>query len=61
MKNKDPIIEVTRHKTSISKDGEVFEYYFVCEKGRNYIIGYEDANGNDVENIVEILRKNGYS
>lgn len=57
----DEIIQTKRHRTSLKKDGERYEFYFVCEVGRDVIIGYEDAEGNDVHDTVRQLEKEGWT
>ena len=56
----DAIVPTKRHKTSVKKDGKRYEFYFVCEIGKDYILGYEDEDGNDVYAKVRELEKEGW-
>lgn len=59
--HQDAIIPTLRHKTSLKKDGKRFEFYFVTEKGKNTIIGYENEEGNDVSEKVQQLQRNRWT
>ena len=56
MPNKDRAFQ-----TSLRKNGERFEFYFVSEIGRNLIIGHEDEVGNDVYDEVKHLQSLGWT
>ncbi len=59
--DQDRIIPTRRLKTSLKKDGQIFEFYFVTEVGRDVIIGHEDSTGNDIYEKVRALEADGWT